>query len=470
MPSLPLSPEHTLPDEPLHLEDYRAIWHNRPFMCLWLAQVASQLADRVIFVVFIAAITTYYGAAESYTSYLYVAFTIPAIVLTALAGVFVDRWPRRPTLLLTNALRALCVLLIPLMVKTGLWGIYSLAFLLSTITQFFVPAESATIPCIVKPHQLLEANSMFTTTMMASIIFGFALGDPLIEAFGLNRVHWALFILFALATLASFGVTLPKRLPCFDAHAPVPPPSPKTLREAWHIFMTELGEGIAYLRDTPVVWRAMLKLALLFSAVVALSILAISYSKAFLYTDATLAARKFAFIITMAGVGMALGAGAVSTLLRPVSRAVLVYGGMGMIAFGLAGFVSIPALLPHLSTLAYALPEQHWGVITLGKIAVTQRMLATYMASIIVGIGAAWLAIPIQAFLHARIPEDIRGKVLGVQFTLLSTSSTLPALFAGLGTEWLGVRVMMAILALPFAGWALAGLWKTRTIGDADLR
>ena len=56
-----------------------------------------------------------------------------------------------------------------------------LTFLVSTLTQFFAPAEQAVIPLIVEKPYLLSANSLYTTTMMASVIIGFAMGDPLLE-------------------------------------------------------------------------------------------------------------------------------------------------------------------------------------------------------------------------------------------------------------------------------------------------
>jgi MFS family permease len=95
----------------------------------------------------------------------------------------------------------------------------------------------------------------------------------------------------------------------------------------------------------------------------------------------------------------------------------------------------------------------------LAPLSLTDRMAWTYFASIVMGVGAALVAIPLQAFLHDCIPEAIRGKVLGVQFTLLSTSSTLPALIAGLSAHFMGVQAMMLCLALPFALWGGYGLY-----------
>ncbi len=85
---------------------YGAVLKNPAFLFLWLGQIASQLGDRIVFVIFVALITAYYGANDSYNSWLYIAFTIPAICLTAIAGVFVDRWPRQRVLVATNLIRA----------------------------------------------------------------------------------------------------------------------------------------------------------------------------------------------------------------------------------------------------------------------------------------------------------------------------------------------------------------------------
>jgi predicted MFS family arabinose efflux permease len=327
---------------------------------------------------------------------------------------------------------------------------------LSAVTQFFVPAESATIPTIVAKEQLLSANSLFTTTMMASVIVGFALGDPLIEALSLGEVHWALSALFVLAALALLAMHIPK-----DVALPnrVCGNSPRTMQDSLNRFITELQEGVTYIRQNTAVWHAMAKLGLLFSAVVAMCILAITYSKAFLYTDASVAARKFAYIVTSSGVGMAVGALAVSRYFKNASVPVVVYSGKLLLSLGLGGMVAVPSLFPHLDSLAFQVPSFASFV----GFPLTERMLWTYITSFIMGLGASAMAIPLQAFLHERIPEEIRGKVLGVQFTLLSTSSTLPALVAGLSSHFLGVQAMMLLLALPFILWGGYGFYLVLT-------
>lgn len=170
----------------------------------WIAQIFSQFADRIIFVVFVTIIAINFdllcGKSTSLQSWLYIAFTIPAILLTAIAGVFIDKWNKKVVMIITNILRGIIILLLPLFDKT-LISLYVLAFLLSSVTQFFVPAEASIIPSVANKYQLLTANSLFATTMMASLIFGFALRRSDDNIFGIKYVHYGIGLFFFLFCL-----------------------------------------------------------------------------------------------------------------------------------------------------------------------------------------------------------------------------------------------------------------------------
>jgi MFS family permease len=411
---------------------FRAVLKNPAFLALWIGQIFSQLGDRIVFVAFVAVITQLYGSADRYTSFLYVAFTIPAILLTAIAGVFVDRWPRRAVLVFTNLLRAGLVALLPWIGHVSVWGIYALAFGISVATQFFVPAEAATIPAIVPKHQLLTANSLFTTTMMASVIFGFALGDPLISQFSLDYIHLPLTALFLLASGALMMVHVPNQASDVGNTNPSNSSSPETVMHSIQRFLAEIQEGVGYIRQNRMVFKAMIRLSILFSTIVALCVLFISFAKALLYTDPVMAARKFTYIITSSGIGMVIGAGIVARGLRHVPRGWLVEGGLTFIGIGLLFLAGLGWFLPHIHQAS------GWFGVTW-----TDRIFTTYVITGLMGMAAACVAIPLQAVIQELIPEAIRGKVMGVQFTLLSTASTLPVLLAGLGTEHFGVQSIM---------------------------
>lgn len=417
-----------------------ALLQNRGFRYLWLGQVASQLGDRIVFVVFITMITAAFGANDSYNSGLYIAFTIPAIALTAIAGVFVDRWSRRRVLVMTNIIRAAVVALLPFALNVNLWAVYGVAFMVSAATQFFVPAESASIPALVPRRQLITANSLFTTTMMMSVVLGFSLSDPLIELMGLKSVHWAIVALFVLASLLLTQVNIPK--------LPKNPDKTKeskdqTVLGALQVLVSDLADGVRYLRQEPAILVWMLKLALLFSVVVSMCILLIGFAREQLYEDPTVAARKFAHIITISGVGMGLGA----LIVRPILAR---YTSVRLVAVSMMGLsVTISALL---LTKYFSFHHE-----VIARLAVTDRIAWTYGVALLMGVFAACVAVPTQSEIHERIAQCMRGKMMGIQFTLLSTSSTFPVIITGLGTQFLGTGWMLVLLSVPLF---LAGLYS----------
>ena len=88
-------------------------------------------------------------------------FTLPSIAFGILAGAYVDKWNKKNVLVMTNFLRALAV--IPLIfISSQLFLVYVFSFIVSLVTQFFIPAETPIIPHLVKKDLLLSANALFS--------------------------------------------------------------------------------------------------------------------------------------------------------------------------------------------------------------------------------------------------------------------------------------------------------------------
>lgn len=426
---------------------YGSLFANRAFCMLWLAQIFSQFADRIIFVVFVTIIAINFdpnGKATSLQSWLYIAFTIPAILLTSPAGVFIDRWNKKGIMITTNILRGLTILLLPFFDKT-LIALYALAFIMSSVTQFFVPAEAAIIPSVANKYQLLTANSLFTTTMMASLIFGFALGDPMINIFGINKVHWgiALFFFLAAICLAFVKYQPPKKAKHEQAH-----------------FWADLKDGLRYIKHTPIVRSAMLKLTGLFSIIVMLSIMSIGLSQEYLYPDnPTMGAQKFAYIVVYCGVGMVFGAFLVGNTFRKLEKHLLGYIGIFMCGVSLLMF----SLLPYIpQVVAIHFKARLVSMVYLEHFNLTYPMLYSYIVATLIGISTAFVAIPTQTILHTEIDKKMRGKVFGILYTLLSTASALPVLIAAWLAEWVGIPQLILTLSIPIV---LFGFYKLLTYG-----
>lgn len=413
---------------------YGALFANKDFCLLWLAQIFSQFADRIIFVVFVTLIAINFdpsGKSTSLQSWLYIAFTIPAILLTAIAGVFIDIWNKKAVMIITNILRGIIILFLPLF-DTTLISLYILAFLLSSVTQFFVPAEASIIPSVANKYQLLTANSLFATTMMGSLIFGFALGDPMINIFGINHVHWGIGFFFF---ISAFLLT-------FVRYKPL-----KTLKKNKSNFLNDIKDGLIYIKNTPIVRSAMLKLAVLFSIIVMLSIMSIGLSQKYLYPDnPAMGAQKFAYIVVFCGIGMVLGAFCVGHYFRRLEKHLLGYIGILICGISLLMFSMLP-FIPQLSVFHFK--TRSILIFYLEQFDLTYPMLYSYIIATLIGISTAFIAIPTQTILHKEIDPKVRGKVFGILFTLLSTASTLPVLVTAWGAEILGVAKMIFLTAIP---------------------
>ena len=193
----PLVMEHPQfsPGNPPPSRGFLPVLQNQRFLVLWSGQIFSQLADKVYLVLMIALIASRYQSRgqtiSGWVSAIMIAFTIPAVLFGSLAGVYVDRWSKKVVLVMSNLARGILVLGLPFFLSLtnqrniinlplGFVILLVVTFLVSTLTQFFAPAEQATIPLIVERQHLLAANSLYTTTMMALLIIGFAIGEPLL--------------------------------------------------------------------------------------------------------------------------------------------------------------------------------------------------------------------------------------------------------------------------------------------------
>lgn len=122
---------------------------------------------------------------------------IPPVLLGSLAGVFVDRWDRRKTMIVTNVLNA--VVLLPLLAvrdEGAIWIVYGVVLAQSCLQQFFTPAEQSLVPVLVESQQLVTANALNSQIRDIARLVGAALGGVLAAAGGLT--------LLALADAATF--------------------------------------------------------------------------------------------------------------------------------------------------------------------------------------------------------------------------------------------------------------------------
>ena len=165
-----------------------SILRNRGFARIWTAGLISQSGDYMLVVALPFFVYRLTGSVLA-TGLMFLAAVAPPILISSLAGVFVDRWSRKWTMVGTNVV--LGVGLLPLLWVTSpdrLWIVYGVALFEASVEPFFAPAEGALLPQLVPESDLLRANSLYGSSRQLARLLGAAAGGLAVGLWGLGGV------------------------------------------------------------------------------------------------------------------------------------------------------------------------------------------------------------------------------------------------------------------------------------------
>ncbi len=387
------------PPKEIH-SGFMTVFRRPAFCTLWLSELVSLVGDRILLVVLINLVYEHTSSAAA-VSVLSLLKALPALALGGLAGVFIDRWSRKWTMVISNLTLAALVVLLPLL--DSLVYIYILYLTMAIVSQFFIPARTAAIPALVPPEALLTANSLFATAFVAAIAIGPAIGGWISTSFGPQ----AAFLIDALTFLAPAAavsfLTIPQT----------------RLSGADRKFGRDWREGFQFIRQ-----RAEMRNALFLMGAAALLISSLSVLGIILIREKMGGtAADFGWMLSTAGLGMLTAALVSGRLARAFDRQKL--SAWGAIGAGLA-IICLAFSSSLTLALAFAFPLG-FGMITVQVNSQTTLQLA---------------------------PDTLRGRVLGFGQTVMGSVTFLGAGLAGLLAGWLGVTPVMTgagLLAIIFS-------------------
>jgi predicted MFS family arabinose efflux permease len=163
---------------------------HRDFRLLWAGQLLSSLGNWLLFVAVPYRVFQLTGSPIA-TGLTFVA-ALPATLLGPLAGVLVDRWDRRLTMLAADLARAGAILPLLLLQRPGqLWLVYAALVTEGLLAQLFDPAAQALLPALMgRGPALTSANALLSTVAAISRLAGAALGGVVFAAWGLQTLVW----------------------------------------------------------------------------------------------------------------------------------------------------------------------------------------------------------------------------------------------------------------------------------------
>ena len=429
-----------------------AVLRNRPFLLLWLAQLATMVGGNMVMLGLLVMITSTYSGSKIAISVLLLCFLLPAIVFSAIAGVIVDRVDKRHVLVATNVLRGIAFVLVSF-VGNDLLLLYLLMLLVSTFTTFFGPAEASMIPFVVPKSQLLAANGLFALTSNAAFALGFAIAGPFVIA--IAGPQTLIVLVAALYFVASvFCWVLPPSPPSKERSHPSRVAAGQAAVVAGNAVKGTFGqlvEGIAYIRQHHNVGWSLSYMGITGALIGILAVLGPDFAK----TSLGLGDKGLVVVVLPLGLGIVTGVMGVNAYGHNFPRRRIIE--VGLIVLGL-----LLALLSCLGSIWRVVNVQIANVANANGLADLSQVLSLLSVVVAIafvsGVCYAVVAISAQTQLQEEIPEEVRGRVFGILNMLVSVSSLLPIIVVGPAADFFGAATVLLAVSLIVAAWGFASV------------
>jgi MFS family permease len=387
---------------------YRRLFRNRSFVALWLGQTVSFIGDYFYWLAIPILVEQLTGSALQ-VGLSVIASTVPFLLLGPVAGVFVDRWDRKRTMIVSDLLRGLLVLAC-LLVRSPeqVWIYYVVAFLMSCVSRFFFPAQNATLPSIVTGKEdLLAANGLMQIVQTAGFLIG-----PALAGFSIGL--WGPEVAFVVDSATFFVSAAGIALMAVPHMARTARPAGGQLATVW----AEMREGIVCLFGNRTMVGILLCLSVVQLGVGAIHVVWVP----FMQRTFGVGAEGLGAVDAAQGVGMALGGlglGLVANRFRNRELAgwSILFCGAMLALIGLAPSFSLVNLIPGLAV------DGPRAALTAGqRLLHIPLMLLAY--SLLLGVALIPAQSALMTMTQLAVPDLKRGRV-GSALNALTTAAGL---------------------------------------------
>jgi len=373
---------------------------------VWYAQVVSLFGDFLALFAVIAVVSFAMHGTPRQIVGVQIAYMLPIVFIGPIAGVFVDRWPLKPTLISSDLLRAgIALLLIP---AVSVWQVYFVLAALSCVSAFFGPAQQVTIRTHVPAHGLISANALMQIAFMGSRIIGPGAAGAIVAALGpavCYGLDVASFVVSA-AFIASVAIQRAAAAPRVESSA-------NKIHQIW----LDMRQGMSFIvHHAAVVFVVLAMAAGLFTVGCFGPLVAIHVRDTLRGSE-----RLFGIVSGTVGFGMLAGTQVMRRLARNFADDVVVLSGLVGIGVG--------ALL--LGLIPYA-----WAAIA---------------AMGIIGFSFSAIMVPAQTLLQRETPPGMIARVSSTNISVAFMAQILGLVLSGFLADAFGVR-MVFILCAGLAG------------------
>lgn len=381
---------------------------------LWYAQLVSTFGDFLALFAVINYLTFQLHANAEQVTSLQIAYMGPIAVLGVLAGVFVDRWALKPTMVASDFSRAgLCLLLL---VANSAWQFYAIMAAISVVSSFFGPAQGVAIRSVVPMHGLRSANSLMQQVMFGMRIVGPPLAGVMYTVLGARACYIGDSISFLCSGLliASLAISRPA-LKAMEAKLDESSPAPKTgIAAGLATIWADMKQGISFI----VHHAGLLFVILAFAA--GMFVLGCFGPLIAVYVRDNLhqSTKTYSIVSAMIGLGMFLGVNLLNTVGKKIKNTTLVYSGLG----GMALSVCVLAGLPFV-----------WAAI---------------VANLLIGLAVGCIIVPATTLMQQETPPALMGRVGSTMMSVVFGAQIVGLILSGQIASRVGVLHVFAYCAV----------------------
>lgn len=290
---------------------------KKKFVFIWTGQTFSILTSSIAQFAFVLWIGLETSSAKV-LAYATIAGLLPQIVLGPFAGVFVDRWNKKITMIAADSFVALCSAIIALLFHLDmleLWSIYLLLALRSIGGAFHAPALKSLVPTLAPKDQMVRVAGVNEVIQSIALISGPALGAFVLLNYGMSIVMMLDVVGASIACVALLFVHVV---------------SPKIKRKPTDSVVKDmLGGGAVILKNRSMSW-------LLFTEIIArffiFPVIAVTPLVTLNYYQGT--AYQVSLVEIVFGIGLLLGGGLLAIVnqrYRKISLAIIGYVVLGVV-------------------------------------------------------------------------------------------------------------------------------------------
>ncbi len=384
----------------------------QPVRRLWLAQVVSVFGDFLAIFAVISVVTYQLHGTAAQVTLISIAFMLPFALISPIAGVFVDRWNVKRTMIASDLIRA--VLAAFLVFATNLNQIYAILFVLSAVSTFFVPAQSVTLRTVVPKEGLMAANALIQQAFQVMRIISPALAGAMVAWFGANSCYYVDSLSYVFSASMIAMILIPRL-------GSTPSAQTETEGSKLRSVIKDMTSGAKFIFTHATMAFVMLSMAAGMFAISCFGPLIAVYVR----DELNAGSVAFGIINSMIGVGMILGSLVLNRFAKHSSKSHLVIWGLLVIA----GFVVLMAAFKN-SVMA--------GLGTFG-----------------IGVGVIFIIVAAQTLMQQRTPIEMVGRVSSSFMSVLSIAQLFGLVFSGSLAQYLGTRNLFyasAALLLLIAG------------------